>query len=100
MSRFEYHADDNSEAIDQALKGAGAKVWPLDKAGDGVPDRLVGFRRRLFLLEIKNPETENQAKPRKSLRPDQIAFHDFFAGYPVFIVFTPQQALAAIGIRT
>lgn len=100
MSRFEFHADNNAPAIDAALEAVGAKVWPLDKAGDGIPDRLVGYRRRFVLLEIKNPATENQRKPRKALRKDQRDFFDFFAGYPVFVVFTPQQALRAIGART
>lgn len=97
MSRFEFHADANQEPIVEALKAAKAKVWPMDKAGDGIGDLLVGYKRRLFILEVKNPATENQKKPWKSLRPDQVKFHTFFAGYPVFIVFTPAEALAAIG---
>lgn len=99
MSRFEFHSDDNQPEIIEALEAAKAKVWPMDKAGDGIGDLLVGYRHRLFILEVKNPATENQKKPWKSLRPDQVKFHTFFAGYPVFIVFTPQQALKAIGAR-
>lgn len=97
MSRFEFHADANQQPIIDALEAAHVKVWPIEKTGDGVPDLLCGFRRRFFLLEVKNPETENQKKPEKSLRPDQVAFFEFFRGYPVFIVFTPTQALEAIG---
>ncbi len=99
MSRFEFHADANQGPIITALELAGAKVWPLDKTGDGVPDLLVGFRRRFFLLEVKNPATKNQKKPWKALRKDQRDFHEYFAGYPVFIVFTPQEALAAVGAQ-
>ncbi len=97
MSRFEFQADANAGSIVEALEEAQALVWPLDKTGDGVPDLLVGYRRRFFLLEVKNPQTENQKKPWKALRPDQVAFHEFFKGFPVFIVFTPAEALAAIG---
>lgn len=97
MSRFEFHSDANQLPIVEALEAVGAKVWSLDKTGDGVPDLLVGRRRKFYLLEVKNPETENQKKPLKALRKDQRAFHAFFAGYPVFIVFTPQEALRAIG---
>lgn len=100
MSRWEFHADDNQTLIVAALGLVGALVWPLDKTGDGVPDLLVGWRRRFFLLEVKNPETvsrKRQRQPKKSLRKDQLEFHEYFAGYPVFIVFTPAQALKAIG---
>lgn len=98
--------DNTQAAIVDALRAAGCKVLSLAACGKGVPDLLVwrpaennveaaidlafGFRG-LALLEVKNP-----AGRGTSLTPDQVKFH---AEWPVTVVTTPEEALAAVGIH-
>ena len=63
----------------------------LHGVGDGCPDVLVGYRRKNHLLEIK--------VKGGTLTPDQTMFHLAWKG-SVSIVTTPEEALAAIGIRS
>ena len=46
--------DRNQNEIIDALRKAGASVQPLHTVHDGVPDLLVGFQGRNFLMEIKD----------------------------------------------
>jgi len=56
------------------LRTIGATVLDLSQVGFGCPDILVGFRRRNFLVEIKNPDTYGK------LSDDQNEFHDAWRG--------------------
>lgn len=92
--------DHTQTAIVDALRAAGCKVLSLAACGKGVPD-LLAFRPGrdpvniafgyypLTLLEVKNP-----AGRGTSLTPDQVKFH---AEWPVTVVTTPEEALAAVG---
>ena len=76
--------------IVEALEAAGAKVWPLS-----LPlDLLVGHRGRFVLLEVKS----NKRKPdkRQAVQTETIAACQT-GGLPVYVVRTPEDALAAIG---
>ena len=80
--------DANEREIIQALRAAGATVVALN--GIGVPDLLVGYKGRNYLLEVKNPETHGKLTRR------QQTLHDLWRG--VFVVVeTPREALEAIG---
>jgi hypothetical protein len=46
--------DANQTEIVQALRQIGAVVQSLAAVGNGCPDLLVGYRNRLFLLELKD----------------------------------------------
>jgi hypothetical protein len=46
--------DHNQAEIIQALRGIGASVQDLSQLGRGVPDLLVGYKERNYLIEIKN----------------------------------------------
>ena len=46
--------DANQAEIVQALRQIGAVVQSLAAVGNGCPDLLVGYRNRLFLLELKD----------------------------------------------
>ena len=46
--------DRNQPEIVEALRKLGASVQPLHTAHDGIPDLLVGFQGRNFLLEVKD----------------------------------------------
>ena len=93
--------DHTQTAVVSALRAAGCKVLSLAACGKGVPDILamappVGGLESivwpgLFLLEVKNP-----AGRGTSLTPDQVKFH---AEWPVTVVTTPEEALAAVGIH-
>jgi hypothetical protein len=80
--------DKNQGAIVAALEGAGCLVFDLSEIGGGCPDILVARDGVLYLLEIKNPET------RWRLTKKQEEFHKDWAGWPVFIVETSEEALA------
>lgn len=86
--------DTNHPEIVAALADIGAKVLSLANMGNGTPDILVGFRGRLFLMEIKSAD-----RPAK-LTPDEEKWHyewAFCAMYRVPIVRTVDDALRAIG---
>lgn len=94
--------DATQAAIVDALRAAGCKVLSLAACGKGVPD-LLAFRPGrypvniafgyypLTLLEVKNP-----AGRGTSLTPDQVKFHE---SWPVTVVTTPEEALAAVGVH-
>jgi|GEM_PF-5567154 len=46
--------DRNQPEIVEALRKLGASVQPLHTAHDGIPDLLVGYQGRNFLLEVKD----------------------------------------------
>ena len=66
--------DNNQADIVRDLRTIGATVLDLSQVGFGCPDILVGFRRRNFLVEIKNPDTYGK------LSDDQNEFHDAWRG--------------------
>lgn len=79
--------DANEKAIVDALRQAGAAVMPV--SGEGVPDLLVLWRRKVLLLEIKT------AKGRATLAQSKTAA----AGWPIVTVHTADEALKAVGIE-
>ena len=52
--------DGNQAEIVSALRQVGAEVQSLASVGQGVPDLLVGFRSRNFLLECKQAKAKGQ----------------------------------------
>ena len=90
--------DENQRAIVAALARAGFLVHDLSGAGGGVPDLLVGRKGdgRLVLLEVKRPFVSGQQMRRKDvkLRASQVDFHRLWAGFPVFVVASPEEAVA------
>jgi hypothetical protein len=84
-------ADFNQPTIIRALENVGASVQSLTRVGHGCPDLLVGYRRRTFLLEVKNPDAGGE------LNDDQLDWHREWRGQPVVTVETPEEALRAIG---
>jgi hypothetical protein len=87
--------DANQGDIVKALRRAGATVQMLHTVGDGCPDLLVGFLGKNTLMEVKDG-----AKPASARRltPDQVEWHEGWNGDPVYIVCSPEQALAAVGM--
>lgn len=87
--------DGNHAEIVAALRDHGCKVVDLAGVGNGVPDILVwveGFRRWL-LIEIKDGA---KSPSRRALTPDQEKWHKEFTGCLVYIVTSPEEAIAAV----
>ncbi len=76
--------DANEPSIVQALLFAGCRVYPLDRPYD----LLVLRAGRLYLLEVKSK--------RGTLTPSQEAL--MAEGWPVTVVWEPEQALRAVGL--
>jgi hypothetical protein len=94
--------DKNEPAIVQALLDIGACVTRLDDAG--VPDLLVGYKGRTFLLEVKFPHRANGKSVKRDciggrgeLTSAQVKWWDTWTGTPASVVHTEAEALAAIG---
>lgn len=88
--------DDNESGIVKALQQVGASVYRIDAGG--IPDLLVGFRRQMFLLEVKAPRGPRGGGGGK-LTKKQIEFRRDWRGPVPIIVRTQAEALTAIGVR-
>lgn len=96
--------DTNEPEVVNALVAAGAVVTRLD--GDGVPDLLVGFKGKSFLLEVKLPlgARGGVTRHRKweggdgDMTRAQVAWWAAWTGEPAIVVRSPQEALRAIGL--
>ena len=86
------NVDSNHREIVRALEGIGATVTSLADLGEGVPDLLVGFRRRNRLIEIKDGR---KAPSRRKARPCQEDFAATWNGEPVCLVRSPEEAIEA-----
>lgn len=90
------HLDGNHGEIVAALRAVGCLVQSLAGVGDGVPDLLVGYRRQVWLLEIKDGA---KVPSKRKLTPAEQEWHSRWAGYPVRVVESVTEALAAVGYR-
>ena len=70
MRQYGAKRDENESEIVKALRAAGASVAHL--SSKGIPDLLVSFRSKLFLMEVK--------MPGKKLTPEQVKFHENWKG--------------------
>lgn len=87
--------DANQTAIVGALRRCGCVVQSMAMVGDGCPDLLVGHRatRRMFAVECKDGAKVPSAR---RLTPDQVRWHAQWAGLPVYVVESVDQALALL----
>jgi Holliday junction resolvase len=91
--------DANHAAIVDALRKAGAHVTSLAAIGDGCPDLLVGYRQRLYVLEVKDGTKPPSAR---ELTADQVQWHAaaLRVGVTPHVVDNLTDALRAIGAIT
>lgn len=80
--------DSNQVAILNALRAVGATVADTHTVGDHFPDLVIGYRGSNYLLEVKTANGH--------LTHGQLLWHTLWRGN-VFVVRTPEEALAAIG---
>jgi len=86
--------DANQSAIVETLRAAGAKVEFLSPLGNGVPDLLVAFRGRWYVVEVKDGSL---APSRKKLTPFERAWHDQFSlQAPILTIHSSGEAYAVI----
>ena len=95
ITRYAAQRDSNEDAIVRALVHAGCRVQRL--SAKGVPDLLVGTPAytghdglgAIVLLEVKTA--------KGALTDDQDTFFEIWAGYPVYVVRSVDDALKAVG---
>ncbi len=94
MSRIR-RTDTNHADVLGLARQVGAEVLDLHTLPGGL-DALIGFRSKLFLVEIKNNQ---KSASRKRLTPaEQVTVNRFRAvGCPVLIVETADDLLRGIG---
>ena len=90
--RYANRVDANQNTIVEALRAAGAYVRVVSQ-GDGLPDLLVGYRKRTILMEIKDGD-----KPPSSqkLTPAEEKFHREWLGDTCVIVNSVEAALQVL----
>ena len=84
--------DTNEPEIVNALKKIGASVTILSgSSAPGVPDLLVGYRNKTYLIEVKYK--------KNGLTPDQKLWHSNWVGQ-VAIVRSVDEVLQVLGIQS
>lgn len=86
--------DANQPEIVADLRKVGCSVISLAAVGKGVPDLLVGFGTKNYLLEVKDGSKPPSAR---RLTKDQVEWHRLWNG-SVFTITSTQEALDAMGI--
>ncbi len=81
--RRAHRLDGSHAAIVAELEARGASVLSLAGVGSGCPDLLIGYRRRMALVEIKDGD---KPPSKRRLTPDQAEFMLKWHGPPVLIV--------------
>lgn len=92
MARLNGRVDGNQKQITKELRAAGCTVAILSNLGKGIPDILVGYGKRNYLVELKDPA---QPKSKQKLTPDEVAFFETWKG-GCLIATTTQQILDVI----
>jgi len=69
--------DANQNEIVNHLRKIGASVFITSMVGKGFPDIVVGFRKKNFLIELKDSSKPNSAK---KLTAHEQAFFDTWKG--------------------
>lgn len=94
--------DVSEPEIVRVLEAAGATVSKLN--GTGVPDLLVGYQGKTFLLEVKRatPGGGGASMPVNggdgTLTAAQLKWWERWKGDPPKLVRTPDEALVALGV--
>lgn len=84
--------DANQSLIVKQLRAIGATVQSLADLGKGVPDLLVGWRGKNWLMEIKDWK---QPPSKRRLTPDEKKWHQSWNGQ-VHVVETFDEAMKII----
>lgn len=85
--------DHNQKEVTSALRRIGASVAILSMVGKGVPDLLVGYHGKNYLIELKDGE---KVASKKKLTDDEKDFHAIWKGR-IDIAESWQDAFKVIG---
>lgn len=88
LNRYNPKRDGNETEIVEALEKVGAVVHRL--SDKDVPDLLVGYDGKTYLLEVKNGDKAQLTKGQQN-------FFKKWIGGKAIVVRTPEQAVEAIG---
>jgi hypothetical protein len=84
--------DGNQAEIVAALRGIGASVLHLHQLKNCF-DLLVGYRRRTFIMEVKDP---SQPLSARQLTKGEAEFREKWRGSEYHIIETADQAIAIV----
>ena len=94
--RFDSRTDKNHSALLKLIKTIpGVSIQDLGWASGGVPDTMLGFRGRNYLVEIKRPDT---APSKSKLNDAQVEWHETWRGQ-VAVCRTFSDVLKVLGIE-
>lgn len=88
--------DGNQAEIVNALRAVGAEVQDLSGVGQGVPDLMVAYRGRNYLIEIKRPKAKGQ-KAGALTDPQKKFFARWLGRGQAAVADTVDDALRVIG---
>ena len=88
--------DRNQSEIVDALRKAGATVYPMHSVGQGFPDLCVGYRGLNLLMEVKDG---NLSPSGQRLTERQRQFRESWFGHYV-VVTSVGEALEALGVKS
>ncbi len=91
MARRAARVDANHASVVKALRKIGCVVADTSGAGNGFPDAVCGLRGVIRLLEIKDG---GKKRYETRIEPKQVEFHKQWAGFPVHIVYSADEAIA------
>ena len=80
--------DQSQPEIVQALREHGATVQLCHQVAGGFPDLVVGYRGRVIFIECKVPGGK--------LTPDQVIWHEQWAGTPIHIAHSGTEAVSIL----
>lgn len=89
LPKYTAKRDRLEPAVIKALEYFGASVTKVSMAG--VPDLLVGFREKTYLIEVKSDAGK--------LTPAQVEWHANWKGAAPIIVRSVEEAMQAIGLE-
>ena len=90
--RYANRIDANQNEIVETLRKEGAYVRIISQ-GNGIPDLLVGFKGKTFLMEVKDGD---KAPSAQKLTTAEKKFFDEWTGGKLVIVNSKEQAIASL----
>lgn len=85
--------DNHAEIRDDLRRIPSVVVADTGGIGGGFPDLVVGYQGVIYLLEIKDG---NKPPSKQKLTPAEVRFFDDWAGFPVYVVTSFDEAWQAI----
>ena len=99
MTRYAARVDAGSQSLVDCLRQSGCSVVLISNPRiPGVPDALVGFMGRNYLVEFKPPLQKGRAKAHSRPRATQEAWAEAWRGSKPFTLTEPAQAFELVAM--